>query len=223
MQFNKKYFKDQRYSQRKPLIKSHILEVLRWGSKISKSNLLDGHKKTALDVGCAYGYGVEILKSLGYCAYGIDISKYSLIQAKKSIKAAHFLVCDVQKQLPFRERTFDLVTCFEVLEHLQTPLKAIEKMYLCCKDTLIYTTPNRLVEKPIKKIVRDFDETHLSVGIPREWEKILSENLKFETLKVESFFDVNVRVRDRLLFFKSFKIPYLGLDIRILIKKRKQE
>lgn len=222
MQFKKKYFNNHKYSQRKPLIKSHILEVLRWGSKISKSNLLNGHEKTALDVGCAYGYGIEILKSLGYCAYGIDISKHSVKQAKKRIKPAHFLVCDVQKNLPYKERTFDLITCFEVLEHLQTPLKAIEKMYFCCKDILIYTTPNRLVEKPIKKIVRDFDETHISLGIPREWEKILSENLKFETLKVQSFFDVNLRVRDKLLFFKSFKVPYFGLDIRILIKKRKQ-
>lgn len=222
MRFDEEYFRDFEYSLRERLIKRHILEVLKWTSKVSNSNLLDGYGKTALDVGCAYGYAVSILESFGYDAYGVDISKYSVKQAKEN-HATHFAVCDVQKDLPFKKEIFDLVTCFEVLEHLENPLHAIKNMFDSCKDTMVCTTPNRAVEKPIKKVLRDFDETHIAVKTPWEWKKYLQENLRSNFVKIESFFDTSLRVADKLLFFKSLKVPYLGLDIRILIKRQRRE
>lgn len=222
MHFDEEYFRDFEYSLRERLIKRHILEVLKWGSKVSNSNLLDGQGKTALDVGCAYGYAVNILESFGYDAYGVDISKYSIKQAKEN-HAAHFTVCDVEKGLPFKKEIFDLVTCFEVLEHLKNPLQAIKNMFASCKNTMICTTPNRAVEKPIKRVLRDFDKTHIAVKTPWEWKKYLHENLQFNFVKVESFFDTSLRVADKLLFFKSLKVPYLGLDVRILIKRQRRE
>jgi 2-polyprenyl-3-methyl-5-hydroxy-6-metoxy-1,4-benzoquinol methylase len=220
LQFEKGYFKGFQYSQRERLIKRHVLEVLRWGSSISDFNLLNGYGKRALDIGCAYGYAVDILRSLGYDSYGIDVSKYSIEQAKKKISPADFAVCDVQKGLPFKNRVFDLITCFEVLEHLTDPIRSIQNMYGSCRNTMVCTTPNKVVEKPIKKILRDFDKTHINVRTPQEWEKCLYENLQCSAVKVESFFDVNLRVKDKLLFFKSLKVPCFGLDIRILIENQ---
>jgi SAM-dependent methyltransferase len=199
------------------VIKRHILEALKWGSKASNFNLLNGQGKTALDVGCAYGYAVDVLEKLGYDAYGVDVSEYSLKKGKRFF-SADFLACDVQKGLPFKENVFDLVTCFGVIEHLTYPLRAIKNMFTSCKDIIICTTPNRIVEKPVKKIMRDFDETHINVKTQKEWERyIKSLNCNFS--KVEPVLDASLRVKDRLLFFKSFKVPYFGLDLRILIKK----
>jgi len=220
LHFDEEYFRNHMYSQRERLIKRHVLEVLRWGSRFSNFNLLNGHGRRALDVGCAYGYAIGLLKSLGYDSYGVDISRYSMEQAKKKIHTADFAVCDVQRGLPFKNRFFDLITCFEVLEHLTNPLQAIKNIYGSCRGTMIYTTPNKVVEKPIKKILRDFDKTHINVKTPQGWEKCLHENLQSSPVKVEAFFDANLRVRDKLLFFKSLKIPYFGLDIRILIKNQ---
>jgi SAM-dependent methyltransferase len=199
------------------VIKRHILDTLKWGSKVSNSNLLNGQAKTALDVGCAYGYAVDILETLGYNAYGVDISKYSVKKAKK-FYSADFLVCDVQKGLPFKENAFDLLTCFGVIEHLTYPLVAIRNMFTTCRGIVICTTPNRIVEKPVKKIIRDLDETHINVKTQKEWERYI-KNLDCSFFKIEPFLDSSLRVADRLLFFKSFKIPYFGLDLRILIKK----
>jgi hypothetical protein len=84
---------------------------------------------------------------------------------------------------------------------------------------MICTTPNKVVEKPVKKMVRDFDKTHISVGTPHEWKRDLSKMAKNDEVWVESFLDSTLRVSDKLLFFKSFRIPYLGLDTRILIRK----
>jgi len=217
LRFEKEYFKSFKYSQRECLIKRHVLEVLKWGSRVSKHNLLDGHGKTALDVGCAYGYALNVLRSLGYNAFGIDISRYGIRRAK--IYATDLVVCDVQKNLPFKDRVFDVVTCFEVLEHLTNPLRAIRNMYDSCRHIMVCTTPNKAVDEPIKKLVKDFDKTHISLKIPSEWEEFIQKNLKCSIVKVETFFDANLRVADKLLFFKSFKIPHFGLDTRILIKK----
>lgn len=217
MQFEKEYFKNFKYSQREQLIKRYVTEVLKWASRVSSCDLLDGHGKTALDIGCAYGYAVDVLKSLGYNAFGIDISRYGIRKAK--VYATDVVVCDVQRTLPFKTRVFDLVTCFEVLEHLPRPLQAIKNMFNSCKHVMICTTPNKTVEKPIKKIVGDFDRTHISLKAPEEWEEYIKKCLDYSFVKVETFFDANLRVADKLLFFKSFKVPSFGLDTRILIKR----
>ena len=199
------------------MIKRHILENLKWGLKVSNVDLLNGQGKTALDVGCAYGYAVDVLETLGYDAYGVDISKYSIKKGKKFF-SADFLVCDVQKGLPFKENVFDLITCFEVIEHLAHPLWAIKNMFTSCKGMIICTTPNKIVEKPVMKIMRDYDRTHINVKTQKEWKRYI-KNLNCSFFKVEPFLDASLRVKDKLLFFKSFKIPYFGLDLRILIKK----
>lgn len=218
MCFDEKYFRNRMYSQRERLIKRHVLEVLKWGSKVSNSNLLDGQGKTALDVGCAYGYGVDVLESFSYDACGVDVSKYGVEKAKK-LHSADFIVCDVQKDFPFKKNVFDLLISFGVIEHLANPLQALKDMFVSSKGTMIWTTPNRIVETPIKKVIRDIDKTHINVKTQKEWEKSISRNLNHSFLKVEPFLDASLRAADKLLFFKSLKMPYFGLDLRILIKK----
>lgn len=200
------------------MVKRHVLETLRWGSKVSGSNLTDGRGRTALDIGCAYGYGIDVLESLGYNALGVDVSRHGIKQAK-AIRAEDFIVCDVQTGLPLRNDVFDLLTCFGVIEHLSRPLEALKNMFASCRDVMICTTPNLLVEKPVKKAIRDYDESHINVRSQKDWEDSINENLGYSFVKVEPFLDASLRAADKLLFFKSFKIPYFGLDLRILIKK----
>jgi len=125
----------------------------------------------------------------------------------------------VQRGVPFRDETFDLLTCFGVLEHIDHPMRALKNMSAVCKDAIICTSPNRLVEKPVKQLTRDVDETHINVKSQREWEQAINEKLDKNFLKIEPFFDASLRVAGKLLFFKSFKIPYFGVDFRILIRK----
>ena len=202
------------------MVKRHFLEVLNWASKCSGVNFFNGKGKTALAVGCGYGYEVDILTSFGYDACGIDISKFGIKKAKESFLVTDFVICDVQKGVPFRDGAFDLLTCFGVLEHLNYPMRALKTMFAVCKDAIICTSPNRLVEKPIKQFTRDVDETHINVKSQKEWEQAINEKLDKNFLKIEPFFDASLRVAGKLLFFKSFKIPYFGLDFRILIRKQ---
>jgi 2-polyprenyl-3-methyl-5-hydroxy-6-metoxy-1,4-benzoquinol methylase len=129
------------------------------------------------------------------------------------------MVCDAQTSLPFKAGSFDLVTCFDVLEHLQFPERVIRSMLESCNDALICTTPNRIVEEPVRRIMRDFDETHISVKSPSEWEKVIQDVANPRMVKVEAFFDVTAKLANTSVLFKSVKLPRLGLTVRILVRK----
>ena len=199
------------------LVERHVLEVLRWATKALDQNLLNGVGKSALDVGCAYGYLSPVLSKLGYETCGTDISTWGTKQAKRQ-SGGEFLVCDAQTPLPFRAGMFDLVTCFDVLEHLQYPSKALLGMFDVCKGWLVFTTPNRTVEKPVRKLIRDYDETHISSKSPSDWREFVSGCFNSEDLQVATFHDFAVQFRGKL-FFKSFNIPTYGLTVRVAVRK----
>ncbi len=217
MAYEQEYFKTRKYLHKKELVESHVLEVLQWASTALNVTLLDGKGKRALDVGCAYGYTSQVLSRLGYETIGFDISQHGATQAKSQIDG-EFMVCDTQVSLPFMSGSFDLVTCFDVLEHLNQPQAALLGFFEACKGIVVCTTPNKKVEKPIRKLMRDYDETHISVKTPREWKDLLRGNFAFKELKVASFYDLAVRLGGKL-FFKSFNVPTYGLTIRIAIRK----
>jgi len=71
---------------------------------------------------------------------------------------------DVQN-LSFKDNTFDVVLCQEVLEHVQDPVKAIKELKRVCKRRLIITVPN----EPYFTLFRGFiwDREHLWALTPK--------------------------------------------------------
>jgi len=221
MEFNREYFEGLDYSLRESMIKRFGLNVLSWASRKLGINLFDGKGKKALDVGCSFGYITSLLEYMKYETYGLDVSTYALREAFRKRKTNAFLLaCDVQYPLPFSKGNFDLITCFDVLEHLQNPAKALENMYKVCKGVIICTTPHRLLDKALKKLGGDYDETHINLRTPSEWRKIIEKKIGVasDKLFIETYYEVPIRFSNKLLAFKSIKMPKIGLNIRILIK-----
>lgn len=216
MAYTQEYFQNRKYPLKQQLVRRHVLEVLYWATKTLKMPLSNGSGKRALDVGCAYGYTSQALSELGYETFGVDVSAWGTSQAK--LGSGEFMVCDAQNALPFSAGAFDLVTCFDVLEHLPYPEQALLGMSEVCSGALICTTPNRKVEKPLRKLMRDYDETHISVKSQVDWKACVSENLAFRDLSVESYYDLSGRFGGKL-FFKSFHFPTYGLTVRIAVRK----
>jgi 2-polyprenyl-3-methyl-5-hydroxy-6-metoxy-1,4-benzoquinol methylase len=216
-QFGEDYFKNRKYFMKESLVKQHVLEVVKWASDETGVNLADGKGKLALDVGCASGFTSKALSELGYKVCGVDVSSWVVKQAKRNSRG-DFLTCDAQGLLPFVDGSFDLVACFDVLEHLPFPERALRNMFSSCKGVLLCTTPNRLVEKSVRSLTRDLDETHVSVKSVGEWRREVKANLSFSFFKIESFFDITAQFADRLLF-RSIRLPQVGLTIRMIIKK----
>lgn len=79
-----------------------------------------------LDVGCASGHITEKIAKLfpNSQVFGLDAYEQAVKLGKKLHQGIYLKVGDVHK-LPFRDETFDLITCIETLEHLENPEKAL--------------------------------------------------------------------------------------------------
>ena len=103
-------------------------------------------KKTLLDVGCANGFFVRYAKSIGFSAYGIDVSKAAINYGRKYFKLTTIEVCSDLKKLPKRfPKYFQVITAFEVIEHLENPYDFVRSVYELLENggIFIFSTPNR--------------------------------------------------------------------------------
>jgi len=98
-----------------------------------------------LDVGCAKGYLVEVLRELGVDAHGSDISRFAVEHAAPG--ALGFVrigdVCG-SRGLPYKNGEFDLVTALETLEHLPPTVVpvALAELRRVCGGVVYATIPS---------------------------------------------------------------------------------
>jgi SAM-dependent methyltransferase len=79
-----------------------------------------------LDLGCAYGYLVAEARAGGFDAIGIDVSAYALGRAgRDAVDARGRVVRGLLEALPFPDASLDVVSAFDVLEHLADPEPAL--------------------------------------------------------------------------------------------------
>ncbi|MGB8887749.1 MAG: methyltransferase domain-containing protein [Candidatus Korobacteraceae bacterium] len=79
-----------------------------------------------LDLGCSSGAFLESLKDEQWKLYGVEMSAESAKLAEER-SGAHVFVGDVL-EAPFRRESFDVITCFDVLEHLYEPRRVMAKV-----------------------------------------------------------------------------------------------
>jgi SAM-dependent methyltransferase len=102
-----------------------------------------------LDLGCGEGYGTAMLARAGaqWCV-GVDVSHDSVrrAHARYGSDSVSYAVSDAVG-LPFADDAFDLVVCFEVVEHLLRPQRLLAECRRILKPegTLVISTPNRLL------------------------------------------------------------------------------
>lgn len=86
------------------------------------------HKKKGklLDVGCATGFFVELALQHGFDAYGIDPSKFAVIEARKLV--GNRIQLGTITTAKYKPNSFDVITLFDVFEHLHDPKKDIRKL-----------------------------------------------------------------------------------------------
>ena len=129
-------------------------------ASFAKNITNDLHPTTVLDAGCAMGVLVSEFRKLGVEAYGIDFSEYAIENADP-IARPYCVQGSLADPIPESlNRRYDLITCFEVLEHMseEEGLKAIENLTKL-SDTIIFcSTPD------------DFeDPTHINVRERYYW------------------------------------------------------
>jgi SAM-dependent methyltransferase len=89
---------------------------------------LTPHKQSGaiLDLGCSSGSFLGSLRGEGWKLHGIEMSK-ECAKIAEAKSGAQVFVGDIL-EAPFRRESFDVITCFDVLEHLYEPRRVMAKV-----------------------------------------------------------------------------------------------
>ncbi|HEY4364314.1 MAG TPA: methyltransferase domain-containing protein [Bryobacteraceae bacterium] len=101
----------------------------------------------ALDAGCGTGYGSVELARHGWNVTAFDIAPDAMAFAREHLTAPnlHYVRASATS-MPFAEKSFDLVTAFEVIEHLEDwrGLLREARRVLAPGGVFLVSTPNRV-------------------------------------------------------------------------------
>ncbi|MDP3733279.1 MAG: class I SAM-dependent methyltransferase, partial [Candidatus Daviesbacteria bacterium] len=99
--------------------------------------------ETILDAGCGEGFTMDKLSEngIGKKIEGVEYSKDAMAFGKKLFP--HLIIKQGSVyDLPYKDNSFDLIICTEVLEHLEEPTKALREILRVSKKYLIVSVPN---------------------------------------------------------------------------------
>ena len=122
-----------------------------------KKTFTNTKSKKILDIGCNYGEITRILTENNQ-VIGIDTDQKALKLAKKQNKQAKFIEANATR-LPFKNKSFDIVNCLSVLEHIKKDQKVLLEIsrVLKNKGKLFLTIPNqqaRLVPPWLEPVIK---------------------------------------------------------------------
>ncbi|OGG00992.1 hypothetical protein A2153_05990 [Candidatus Gottesmanbacteria bacterium RBG_16_38_7b] len=140
-------FNDSKYQSRHPLkrffLKIFTGKITGLVRQIIPANILDA--------GCGEGYMAKeilsVMPSLDYT--GIDLSKQALKKAQKRVPDVIFIKGSLNS-LPFKNNSFDLVICLEVLEHLNNPGEGLKELFRVTDKICLISVP----DEPLFSLLR---------------------------------------------------------------------
>jgi len=125
-------------------VESYVLYLLHRKAYEHAAEIASG--KSLLDWGCNDGYGMELMRSYVAQIAGLDSADTAILAAHRRLPDLHSNIRLYDgKGLPFPPGSFDVVTSFQVIEHvgdLKTYLLHILEA-LKSGGIAIFTTPNR--------------------------------------------------------------------------------
>ena len=157
-----------------PTVEAYVLYLLH--KKAYEQAAEIAQNKSLLDWGCNDGYGIELLRPFVSEIAGLD-------SAEVSVKAAHRRLPDMVSmirlydgtRLPFPAGSFDVVTSFQVIEHvsdLDTYLAHIVEA-LKTDGVAIFTTPNKRLR--LFPGDRPWNPYHVREFLPSELRQLISQ------------------------------------------------
>ena len=132
---------------------------------------------SVLDVGCGEGFILNKLKEegIGKNWEGIDYSK-TAVEIGKKLHPKLSLKQGSVYESGFKDNSFDLVVCTEVLEHLEDPKKALKEVMRISKKYVLLSVPN----EPLF-LLSNFTQWGKNIGHINHWtfwgfERFIREN-----------------------------------------------
>jgi ubiquinone/menaquinone biosynthesis C-methylase UbiE len=98
---------------------------------------------TVLDAGCGEGFTLDFLRKrkIGRKYTGIDFLDKAVKIGKKVHPNVNLQQASIY-EIPFKDNSFDLVLCTEVLEHLENPKDALKELFRVSREYVLLSVPN---------------------------------------------------------------------------------
>lgn len=128
----------------------------------------------ALDLGCNNGYGSFELSRNGHEVIGADVSARALEDARKRFDAPNLQFRQVDGlELPFDSNHFDLVTSFQVIEHIVDMDGYLNEIRRVLKPggIAMFTTPNATIR--LDPGMKPWNHFHIQEFTPSQLEALL--------------------------------------------------
>lgn len=112
-------------------------------------------ERRVLDIACGTGYGMPVLQASAKTVTGVDIDLDAARKARAEIEALDYRRATVMLadgcSLPFADASFDAVTSFETLEHLENRPQFLAELrrVLSPQGICILSTPNAHYTQPV--------------------------------------------------------------------------
>ena len=153
------------------------------------------HVKSVLAIGCAFGAFVYHSRKAGYNTHGIDVSEYAISIAPEEIR--EFLKVGNIIDLPYKENEFELVTCFDILEHLfiEEIFSAVDEVVRVASHGIFCKLPVSGYEGEVAIVDRSYesyDKSHVSVYPWDFWIRRFVESGKFELVNCSMYLNAKV-------------------------------
>jgi 2-polyprenyl-3-methyl-5-hydroxy-6-metoxy-1,4-benzoquinol methylase len=120
--------------------------IYRWDEIEKKSK--NGGK--VLDVGCSFGFFLDAGRRRGWDCYGIEISEFAADYAKSrfGLRVQSVPLEDAD----FEPESFDVVTLWNVIEHLDDPAAAVRQIYRILKPGGLIVLTTGDAESPLARL-----------------------------------------------------------------------
>lgn len=164
--------------------------------------------KNILDIGCATGEFLDIMKKFNCKCFGLEISEYGYKQCiKKNIKMFNKTL----DKLNIKENEYTCITMWDVLEHSTSPMEDLARVYNMLKNDgkLYISVPNHLQYKILGKDCFGYNSSYEHL-IYFEVDTIINM-LKKVGFKIEQCFSANEN--------NVFDIKGIGSHVFVCAKK----
>jgi len=181
-------------------------------------------KPHSLDIGCGGGIIAEDLAEFSATVTGIDISYASLETARKHAKQNGLDIDYIEssaENLPFEDNSFELVTCCDVLEHVDDIAKVISEIKRVLKPggIFVYDTVNRTLMSYLALIfiAQDFPLTRFAPKNSHVWHKFIRPHelqsiLRDNDLIVKEEWGMEPSVNPVSMVWYILRTKFMGLD-----------
>jgi 2-polyprenyl-3-methyl-5-hydroxy-6-metoxy-1,4-benzoquinol methylase len=105
---------------------------------------------TVLDVGFGLGYGLNILSIKAKSVSGVDVDTKAYEYCRDTIQGRNPRLVQIETydgyHLPFKDEEYDILTCVDVIEHVEDYDRLIREMLRVSRKGVFLSTPNRRPE-----------------------------------------------------------------------------